>query len=590
MATTAHSVLLVCLLAATLTAQGSDDCASAQPIAGTGLFHYDTGPATSSGPLEAFAPLPGLDSAYNDVWFSWEAPTTGVYEFSTCFPQWQWAATFVAVYESDCPTAHGRAVVARGAYDCGLFTTFELGTTAGQTYLIRLGHSHSSLKDDGQFQITQVDAPAILDGAINPANGHAYHFLEPSSWSVAQAAARKLGGHLVTVNDQDENAWLDATFSNWGGEARSFWLGYNDAAIEGTWEWVSGETPGYTNWTGAPNNGSQSEHYAHFRYDHEDGTWNDLVGFPGQSYFYNTLHGVVEVGEGDGHYFVEQGLDGGYNPWVKGQVVTPGIGVVPDPGEVDTLALTSATFHRSADGWGGPTSRLYLNLYDDDPVNGTGQFVGSSLESIDVALLDNLDPIPWTFDHLTLDVDQPYWALVSTTATAGGLDVWCGMRESGASDPYAGGDSVTGIPGDQGGFHLKPTIDLAFAFELVLSAFADLGGGVAGTHGASALVASGSLEGGSTVTLDASPLLPGSPCALVLGLSQAGVPFKGGTLVPFPDVVVWLATNAGGELSLTTTWPTGIPTDAQLFLQAWQSDPGAVAGWAATNGLVGTTP
>ena len=75
--------LLLALVATPAAAQGSDLCQTAQPIEGTGSFFYDTIPATSGGPLEAFYYLPELASMYNDVWFRWVAPSSGVYEIST---------------------------------------------------------------------------------------------------------------------------------------------------------------------------------------------------------------------------------------------------------------------------------------------------------------------------------------------------------------------------------------------------------------------------------------------------------------------------------------------------------------------------
>lgn len=91
-----------------------------------------------------------------------------------------------------------------------------------------------------------------------------------------------------------------ASFGSFEGENRSLWLGYNDDETEGTWVWANGESPGYENWSpggGPPNNGNDYEHYAHFRRDRDDGTWNDLLGFPGVSFFYDEVHGVVEIAD-----------------------------------------------------------------------------------------------------------------------------------------------------------------------------------------------------------------------------------------------------------------------------------------------------
>lgn len=168
-------------------------------------------------------------------------------------------------------------------------------------------------------------------------------------------------------------------------------------------------------------------------------------------------------------YIIEQTIDAGYNPWIKGQSFTPSIGIKPNPGTVATLDLTAITLYRSHQPWVGPTSRFYLNIYDGDPVNGSGVFVGSSTNSVDVAPLVDFDPMKWTFDNLSLNYTQEYWAIVSSTNSSGGFDVYCGMRESGQTDPYGGGTSIAGITTDPAGYHVKPTIDLAFYIELDLS-------------------------------------------------------------------------------------------------------------------------
>ena len=87
----------------------------------------------------------------------------------------------------------------------------------------------------------------IVDAIFNPATGHFYVLLAQASWTASEAEAIALGGHLVTINDAAENAWVQATFGPLH-PGDDLWLGFNDVAVEGTFEWVSGEPVTYTNW------------------------------------------------------------------------------------------------------------------------------------------------------------------------------------------------------------------------------------------------------------------------------------------------------------------------------------------------------
>lgn len=105
-----------------------------------------------------------------------------------------------------------------------------------------------------------TQATSLTGPVYNPANGHNYYLLSPSTWSAAETEAIGLGGHLVTVNDSAENAWLQSTFSVYAGIRRDLWIGLNDFASNGDYVWANGETAIYANWTvGNPNDfGNQS--------------------------------------------------------------------------------------------------------------------------------------------------------------------------------------------------------------------------------------------------------------------------------------------------------------------------------------------
>ena len=121
----------------------------------------------------------------------------------------------------------------------------------------------------------------------------AYLIVQGPTWEEAESNAVKLGGHLVTINDASENAWIHKTFViNNGFQNTTLYLtGFTDKDVEGQWEWVSGESSSYTSWEeGEPNNNG-NEDYMHLGW-YRDGKWNDIYEFWGGS---NYTKGIAEI-------------------------------------------------------------------------------------------------------------------------------------------------------------------------------------------------------------------------------------------------------------------------------------------------------
>jgi Ca2+-binding RTX toxin-like protein len=126
---------------------------------------------------------------------------------------------------------------------------------------------------------------------VNPANGHTYYLLDKTSWTNAEAIAVGLGGHLVTINDAAEDAWVFKTFAPQ--VDRGLWTGFNDIAREGTWEWISGQPVTYINWGAGEPSGDGDHGMIFAAASTKAGDWNDTINVSGNGI---GEYGVVEIG------------------------------------------------------------------------------------------------------------------------------------------------------------------------------------------------------------------------------------------------------------------------------------------------------
>ncbi|RKY21215.1 MAG: hypothetical protein DRQ55_05140 [Planctomycetota bacterium] len=139
---------------------------------------------------------------------------------------------------------------------------------------------------------------------------------------------------------------------------------------------------------------------------------------------------------------------------------------------------------------------------------------------------------------------------------------------------------ITGTPGGQAE---------AWSESNCPSQWTDVGNGLAGTGGITPLLeGAGDLSAGSSNEANLTGALPGSTTHLLVGFSLLNTSFKGGVLVPSPDVLfLGLPVDGAGALSLPFVWPAGVPAGTPIWLQHWVSDPAGPKNLAASNGLMG---
>ena len=134
--------------------------------------------------------------------------------------------------------------------------------------------------------------PVDIKWLRNTDNGHIYG-LTPYAmpWQTAENFAKTLGGHIVAINNADENAFLVEAF---GGQVE-YWTGLTDIEEEGKWKWTTGEKIIFTNWAPKePDNYKQMQHSVIINKQltrsagNSAGFWNDVSG--------NDIHiAIVEI-------------------------------------------------------------------------------------------------------------------------------------------------------------------------------------------------------------------------------------------------------------------------------------------------------
>lgn len=128
-------------------------------------------------------------------------------------------------------------------------------------------------------------------------------------------------------------------------------------------------------------------------------------------------------------------------------------------------------------------------------------------------------------------------------------------------------------------------------FRNILGPWKDLRRGMTGSAGDPLLVGIGQMEAGETTGYRLSRALPSSLASFVVGFTELGVPFKGGVLVPTPDVLLsGFVTDGDGALDLVAPWPSGVFSDVDLYAQFWISDPAGPKGLVGSNAVLGVTP
>lgn len=129
--------------------------------------------------------------------------------------------------------------------------------------------------DNNQCTADSCNPAGGCDGYVNGSSCYRVESPEPGSlWQSAESECQAWGGHLVSINTAMENAFVWGLTDECPAPGTVAFIGLNDLATEGVYQWIAGDAVTYTNWyDGEPNNAGDEDVTEMLLFN---GTWNDI--------------------------------------------------------------------------------------------------------------------------------------------------------------------------------------------------------------------------------------------------------------------------------------------------------------------------
>ncbi len=213
-----------------------------------------------------------------------------------------------------CGGASGTGLISAIPSDTNVLPTFILATNSSELTYEFKGQAGSNLSDcfsllcsvvnGGDKLKAQIEANEfVLEDSYLERGCSAYAVVEGPSWDQSQANAKKLGGNLITVNDQEENDWIaekikwttppDTSSGAYGAHQNvAYWIGLTDSEKEGELKWVDGSEVDFSG-QGSTDAGGSEDYFTLT----DNGVFNDLTQNPGDWSMghWQMQYGIAEI-------------------------------------------------------------------------------------------------------------------------------------------------------------------------------------------------------------------------------------------------------------------------------------------------------
>ncbi|MEE1056417.1 MAG: starch-binding protein [Acutalibacteraceae bacterium] len=143
----------------------------------------------------------------------------------------------------------------------------------------------------------ESDSNSNNSGELETYNGHYYRVINESMpWTEAMSYCASLGGHLVTIQDEEEQEFITDLIKN-NPEKNTYWIGLTGE--DNQYSWITGEPLEYNNWADQePNNSEENvvHMYANVENFHSlrAGQWNDTYNDYSANDYYSYLNcGII---------------------------------------------------------------------------------------------------------------------------------------------------------------------------------------------------------------------------------------------------------------------------------------------------------